>query len=209
MKKNRFIVLLSTLSVFSQLANAEIAPQSTTHLDEGYSEKDSYSRQWGLTVGLNLLSVDGLELHYRPDPRFSISANIGAFSANGDSSTSSSYSSSSYSSKSTGKLSLFETDFRAKWHPFGRSFFLGTAIGYQSIEVGSFFDKVSYDGFFISPHLGWLWIMDDGLALGFEAGPSFALSNTVSLTAGKRTLATGSTSYALPLITLFKIGYMF
>ena len=80
-------------------------------------------------------------------------------------------------------------DLRGRWHPFKGSFFFGAAAGYQRI-YGSASRAVSFDNngqtetvnttvnvnigsFYLTPHLGWLWVYQSGFVLGADLGWQF------------------------------------
>ncbi|HAR44528.1 MAG TPA: hypothetical protein DCS07_18165 [Bdellovibrionales bacterium] len=74
-------------------------------------------------------------------------------------------------------------DFRARWHPYSGSFFLGGIFGFQSIfgkasktiavspELGipTTID-LTVASAYLTPHLGWIWTFSSGFTFGFEAG---------------------------------------
>jgi hypothetical protein len=87
------------------------------------------------------------------------------------------------------EIGISNWDLRARWHPFGGSFFLGAAYGNQTIdaklkkdiEVGttkvSTSLKLKVETTYLTPHLGWFAVWDSGFTLGTEFGYQMALSS--------------------------------
>jgi hypothetical protein len=90
-------------------------------------------------------------------------------------------------------------DGRVRWHPWGGSFFMGTAIGLQRLygttsESITVLDtsidtsiKMSVVSPYITPHMGWLWVFQSGFVLGLDFGWQFPLSSKTELEASATT----------------------
>lgn len=156
------------------------------------------------------------------------------------------------SDKTPVAIGLKSFDLRGRWHPWKGAFFVGTALGQQKISASATkavnISSLKIPGYtttpvtinaelktlFFTPHLGWMWTLDNGLFFGLEGGIQFALSSSsefnvtssdplteavlglVKLTADYQTLKSRTEDgmnkigkINLPYITLFKIGYLF
>lgn len=108
--------------------------------------------------------------------------------------------------KST-KLGILAGDIRLRWHPWGRSFYMGVKGGmqkvfaratkpilessYGNVETTA---EVSLKYPFATPHMGWMWMWNSGFTLGFEFGVQVPMGVTTTVTAN-----TTSTAGALAL----------
>ncbi len=144
------------------------------------------------------------------------------------------------------KLGIFNFELRGRWHPFKGAFFLGCALGRQRLEAEatesisvatlSVPTKIAITQWstYVTPHIGWMWILDSHLTFGFELGAQLPFVSTTSVsvsvtdaalqdllsqvqaTAEYQDLnnqvnerANQGGSQALPFITLLRVGYAF
>lgn len=122
-----------------------------------------------------------------------------------------------------------------RWHPFSGSFFLGSSYGTQTVALTSteaingVQAKVDFTvkNQFLTPLVGWIWITDFGLTLGFELGAQIQLGATSEiktnvtqesilthpdyLTAEQDAKDAGDKfgKSTLPHLTLLRLGYAF
>lgn len=122
-----------------------------------------------------------------------------------------------------------------RWHPFSGSFFLGAGFGQktvyseasQTIGGANIRTKFEIKSATLTPTLGWMWgIADGGFFGGFDVGYQTHLSPKSELTSNADDATKASAEYvaledsantqgeklgklALPVITLFRIGYLF
>jgi hypothetical protein len=82
------------------------------------------------------------------------------------------------------QFSLGNIEARARWHPWDGAFMLGGILGVQSIEGAArevFADPASgvqvpvdfsmkVSSLYVTPHLGWLWLLKTGFVIGLELG---------------------------------------
>jgi hypothetical protein len=80
------------------------------------------------------------------------------------------------------QVGVSHLEFRGRWHPFSGAFYIGGALGSQTInatgrqtvDVGGTPVPVKIDLKLASPyfmtHIGWMWIFDSGFTLGLELG---------------------------------------
>jgi hypothetical protein len=143
------------------------------------------------------------------------------------------------------KLDLKAIEGTLRWFPGQGVFFLGAGFGYQNLQA-SLSEPVDYSeltitadmsGFFVSPHLGVLWISQSGFALSFSVGVQIPIPRdpVVSATYGGQPVPTQPTStvpqsvidqaksneddvrslarfivkYPFPNIDLLRIGFFF
>jgi hypothetical protein len=93
-------------------------------------------------------------------------------------------------------VGMFHGEAHGRYHPFGGGFFLGAALGYQSvpasgeqtIDIGGGINvptkaSTTLKNAYATPMLGWLWATDYGLSIGFEGGMQFGFmsSNTLGI----------------------------
>ena len=93
-------------------------------------------------------------------------------------------------------VGMFHGEAHGRYHPFGGGFFLGSALGFQSvpasgsqtIDIGGGINvptkaSTTLKNAYATPMLGWLWATDYGLSLGLEAGMQFGFmsSNTLGI----------------------------
>jgi len=65
-----------------------------------------------------------------------------------------------------------------RWFPFSGAFFIGSGIGYQTfraslsktVDNGTLTTALDLSGVFVSPQLGWLFVMQSGFTLGLSLG---------------------------------------
>ncbi len=71
---------------------------------------------------------------------------------------------------------------RIRWFPFEGAFFLGGILGWQKLSTAASNNirvastdvpthlKLTVSGPYITPHLGWIWVIGSGFTLGIEGG---------------------------------------
>jgi hypothetical protein len=145
------------------------------------------------------------------------------------------------------KLDLKAIEGTLRWFPGNGVFFLGAGVGYQNL-LASLTDPAAYgsgeltitadmSGFFVSPHLGVLWISQSGFAMSFSLGlqipiprdpvvsatyngqpvpsqptstvPSDVIMQAQSDESTVRSLARFIVKYPFPNIDLLRIGFFF
>lgn len=131
------------------------------------------------------------------------------------------------------KAKLNSWDLRARWFPMRGAFFLGVALGRQTL-TGVRNDQVlgesqestlSADTNYLSPHLGWRWVAESGFVWGVDLGWQIAqsYSSTFTTTASatqqdaaeflglKKDLEGMGNDIAktsLPFVTVLHVGFM-
>ena len=197
------------------------------------------SRKFGfmITPGLALPHPFYLDLDYRIFPKLSFAIGGGGLVL-----------APKISDLQSTKLGILAGDVRMRWHPWGRSFFLGVKGGMQNVfaratkmllanaTLGTVETtaEVSLKYPFVAPHFGWMGTWNNGFTMGFEMGVQVPLgvkTTITTTTAGTAPAAAvdsvkGSAEYAkmekdlkdlgdqvgkipLPVLTLFKVGWMF
>lgn len=121
-------------------------------------------------------------------------------------------------------FSALNADLRV--YPFSGSFFLGAALGRQHLKAtvtdtstGSPQTATAdVTTWFVTPRLGWLWLMDSGVSLGLDLGVQLKLSadkNVVVPASAPPDLKTNVNNLVdlaagIPLPSVnFRIGYLF
>jgi hypothetical protein len=112
----------------------------------------------------------------------------------------------------------------ARVFPFRGAFFIGLRAGYQHLgaattivvsSIGSASEELALDSWFINPRLGFLWISQEGLCFGVEAGLQIPTSNAVSSTLplsfvpSIRNTVDSLGGSVLPTVDLLRIGLVF
>jgi hypothetical protein len=119
------------------------------------------------------------------------------------------------------RVSLWSLGGDARVFPFRGAFFIGLRAGHQHVgaamtvvvgSIGSAYEELALDSWFINPRLGVLWISHSGLAFGVEAGVQIPMSTAVSstlplsLAPSVRSTADALGSTVLPTFDLLRIG---
>lgn len=91
-------------------------------------------------------------------------------------------------------VGMFHGEAHGRYHPFGGGFFLGAALGFQSvpasgeqpIDVGGGVSvptkaKTTLKNAYATPMLGWLWATDYGFSIGLEGGMQFGFMSSSSV----------------------------
>ncbi len=125
-------------------------------------------------------------------------------------------------------------DVRLRVHPFRGSFFLGVALGNQTL-TGTRSDlilgtpqttSVSVSESTLTPHLGWRWFYKSGFVWGMDLGVQLPQKTTTTLTSTASSLQQAAAQYAglqndlnkvsedigkqvLPMFTMLHFGWMF
>jgi hypothetical protein len=117
-------------------------------------------------------------------------------------------------------LGIGGADARFRWHPFEGAFFIGVMVGYQKIwgsaqdsipvsgsvpglgtvsTTANIIASVNVSGIYAAPHVGWLWVWDNGFTLGAELGWQFAFASTTDIE------SSGATAQDQLLVDLAKL----
>lgn len=125
-------------------------------------------------------------------------------------------------------------EFQFRYHPFSGSFYAGAGLGSHqitakkketitAIEVEA---EVTVKASYVTPQIGWLWVWDSGLQMGFHFGYLSPRSVTTDLKTNADSTIQATTEYkklekdvkeqgndigdtALPVVSLLHIGWMF
>lgn len=133
------------------------------------------------------------------------------------------------------KVALTKTELVLRWHPFAGSFFVGAGIGQmalsseasQTIGTESVTAKVALTANTLTPTLGWMWgIGDGGFFAGLDVGMQTPSGSKGELTSNADASVQSTAEYqqlvadvdeqgekfgemSLPVMTLFRLGYLF
>lgn len=189
--------------------------------------RDSYSRQFGFNLAASIPNPV-LTAEYRPNPYLSFGLGGGILPI--------SYNPSKYGStnnSSRGSFWISGIQATVRFHPWGRSMFLGLTTGVRNIGASESDKSGNTYGAnlartHLTPHLGWNWVLDSGVSIGTEFGveipfsstpsviasgpnydPSSILYQTAIKAANDSIASYGTGNFLLPYITFIKIGYMF
>lgn len=125
-------------------------------------------------------------------------------------------------------------EFQFRYHPFSGSFYAGAGLGSHQItakkketitavEVEA---EVTVKASYVTPQIGWLWVWDSGLQMGFHFGYLSPRSVTTDLKTNADSTIQATNEYknlekdvkkqgndigdtALPVVSLLHIGWMF
>jgi hypothetical protein len=118
---------------------------------------------------------------------------------------------------------------RSRWHVLQGPFYLGLAGGWQRFAVGvnaknkdnDYLGDAVLSRIYLTPNLGFNWVLDSGLSLGFELGAQIPVGAKLGLTANPEFRDSKNTVeevrveidpyiyYVTPYINFIKVGYTF
>ena len=204
------------ISHFSSTAAAQLGGSYVTAPASAPRVAPNPPKPYAITLGIQYPTGLVLEFNHRPSRQFSFAVEAGGYFLNDVLLNSSVL-------QGGVKNSLIITAFegRARWHPSGNPFFAGLAVGWQVLWMsglnGDAGASGTLSGLYFTPHLGWLWALENGFTFGTEFGVQVPLGNrnvgTFGLTATNMANAAQSltpmAAILFPYINFIKVGYSF
>lgn len=210
-----FQILFSlVLSCFSLNTYASLTQVNTNVHD--IIPSDPYAKKYAATVGLQIPTGVFLELNYKPTPQFSFSMGGGGLRLGGlliDTGAA--------QGGVTNTINTLAVEGRIRWHTGSGPFFLGLATGWLNFSVdgidGSPTTVGTLSRFYITPHIGWIWVYHSGFVLGTELGVQVPFSHPELTFTGPKASRSDKArkdldpllSSVFPYINLIKVGYSF
>jgi hypothetical protein len=202
-------------------------------------------RRWGATFSLHFPHPLFFEAEHRLNPQWSFGLGLGGV-----------YLPELRLEGQPLEVNMLAADARARWHPWGGAFFVGVAAGAQKFtgalndatvqvtvqrqgvdEVKDVYTTIKADitSLYLTPHVGWLKVFDNGLLLGVDIGVQLPVSVRSSLDVATEASSLESVGITevqqtpqykakeaevrdavdtmgklpLPAFTLFRVGWMF
>ncbi|MEO5968567.1 MAG: hypothetical protein ABIQ95_01465 [Bdellovibrionia bacterium] len=217
-KRFKFILLLSALWMIQipQIATAQLANSYVNAPGGSPRVVAPTLRPNSITVGLQFPTGLVFEFRHSPSPRFSFAVDTGGYFMNDVL-----LDSGAHQGGVKNSLIITALEGRAQLHPSEGPFYVGAALGWQRLWVsglnGDPGASGSLSGIYTTPHVGWMWALENGFTYGVELGVQIPIGNRSVGTASLNAVETANAIQGLsavagmlvPYFNFIKLGYSY